>query len=157
MHVDDLRPERVDRSKADIRAYAGKRRKAASVVGPVESVRAKVRIARPVIEVRRVYGEQVEVGRLAGEDARGPSEQLGVFVRGLSVGELGHHRRVSGNKGSDLDPFARERRGQRADDIGEPPRLDEREDLRGDGENLQLAHRASLSIMGWVIKVTPLS
>src|ERR1700751_2526359 len=86
MRVDHLRPERVDRSKTDIRAYARKRRKAASVVGPVESVRGKVRIAGPVIEVRRVYCEQVEVGRLAGEDARGSSEQVCVSVRGLSVG-----------------------------------------------------------------------
>ena len=107
--------------------------------------------------MRSVDGEQVEAGRVAGEDARRPAEQIGVIVRGLCVGELGDHRRVGRHEGPDLDPFAGERRGQRADDVGEPPGLDEREDLRGDRENFQPAHCASLSIIGWVIKVTPLS
>ena len=157
VRVNDLRPVVVDRAEADVRADPRKRREPAGVVGPVQSVGTKVGIARPVVEMRRVDGEQVEAGRVTGKDSRRAAEQIGVIVRRLSVGELGHHRRVGGNDGPDLNPFAGERRGQRADDVGEPASLDERENLRGDGENFQLAHCASLSIMGWVIKVTPLS
>ena len=157
MCVNDLRPERIDRSEANIRPDARERREPLGVVGPAEPVGAKVGIAGPVVEMRSVDGEQLEARRGAGEDARRPAKQIGVSVRRLGVGELGHHRRVGGHEGPHLDPFAGERRGQRADHVGKAPGLDERKDLRSDGENFQLAHCASLSIIGWVIRVTPLS
>ena len=155
--VNDLRPEGVDRAEPDVGADPSERREPARIVGPVEPVRAEIGVARPVEEMRRVDREQVESGRLAGEDARRPAEEIGIVVRRRSVGELGDDRRVGGDERSHLDAFAGERGGQRAGDVGEPPGLDEREDLRGDGEDFQLAHCASLSIIGWVIRVTPLS
>jgi hypothetical protein len=78
-------------------------------------------------------------------------------MRRLRVGELSHDRRVARDEGPNLDVLAGKRSRQRADDIGKPPCLYEREDLRRDGENFQFTHCASLSIMGLVIKVTPLS
>ncbi len=155
--VHDLGPERVDRSETDIRPDARERREPPGVVGPAEPVRAKVGIAGPVVEMRSVDGEQLEARRRAGEDARRPAKQIGVRVRRLGLAEPGDHRRVGRHEGSHLDPFLGERRGQRADHVGKPPGLDEREDLRSDRENFQPAHCASLSIIGWVIRVTPLS
>ena len=157
MSMNDFRPECVDRAKPDVRANPSQRREPARIVGPVEPVGAEIRVARPVEEMRGVDREQVESGRLAGEDARRPAEEIGVVARRRSVGELGGDRRVGGDERPHLDAFACERAGQRAGDIGKPPGLDEREDLRGDGEDFQLAHCASLSIIGWVIRVTPLS
>ena len=157
MRMDDLRLEPVDCAAADVGGDACKRGKAARVVRPIQPVWTKVGVSWPVIEMRRVDCEQGETGRLAGEDARRPAEQIVVFARRLSVGELGQDRRVAGEKRSDLDAFPRQRAGQRAGHVCEPSGLYEREDLRGDRENFQLAHCASLSIIGWVIKVTPLS
>ena len=51
MRVNDLRPERVDRPKADVRADARERREPLRVIGPVNPVGAKVRIAGPVVEM----------------------------------------------------------------------------------------------------------
>ncbi len=157
MRVNDLGPERVDRAEADVRADPRKRREPLRIVGPVESVRPEIRIAGPVVEMRRVDREQVETGSVAGQDPRRAAEQIVVDMRRLRVGQLGQYRRVGRDESANLDAFAGESGGQGADDIGKPPGFDEREDLRGDGENLQLAHCASLSIIGLVINVTPLS
>ena len=157
MRVNDLRPERVDHPKADVRADTRERRKPLRIVGPVEPIGPKVWVARPVVEMGRIDREQVQTGRLAGEDPRGSTEQIVISMRGLRVDELGHYRRIARDERSDLDVFAGERGGQRARDVGKTPGLDKREDLRGDGENFQSAHCTSLSIIGLVIKVTPLS
>ena len=138
MRLNDLGPERVDRAKTDVRADPRERREPLRIIGPVKPVGPEVRIAGPVVEMGRVDREQVETCRLAAENPRRSAEQIVVGVRRLRVGELGHHRRVAGDERSDLDVFAGERGGQCADDIGEPPGLDEREDLRGDRENFQL-------------------
>ena len=157
MRVNDLRPERVDRPKADVRADARERREPLRIIGPVKPVGSQVRIARPVVEMRRVDRKQVQTCRLAGENPRWPAEQIVIGVRGLRVDELGHDCRIAWDERSDFDIFAGERGRQCADDVGETPGLDKRENLRGDRENFQCAHCASLSIIGLVIKVTPLS
>ena len=101
--------------------------------------------------------EQVEFRGLAADDARRAAEEIGILMRRCGARELGHDRRVAGDERPHLDAFASERGGQRAGDVGEPPGFDQGENLRGDGEDFQLAHFASLSIIGWVIRVTPLS
>ena len=57
MRVDDLRPERVNRAKADVGGDPRKRRKPARIIGPVKPVGPEVRIAGPVVEMRRVDRE----------------------------------------------------------------------------------------------------
>ena len=73
-------------------------------------------------------------------------------MRRGSAGKLGRDRRVAGDQRAHLDAFAGERGGQRAGDVGEPAGLDQGKDFRGDREDFQLAHYASLSIIGWVIR-----
>ena len=83
MRVNDLGPERIDRSEPDVRADPRKRREPLRIVGPVKPVGPKIRIAGPVVEMGRVDREQVETGRPAGEDSRGSAEQIVVGVRRL--------------------------------------------------------------------------
>ena len=148
VRVDDFRPVPVDRAAPDVGGDASQRGEAARIVRPIEPVRAKVGVAWPVEEMRRVDGEQVETGRLSGDDAGRRAEEMVVVASRRSVGELGQDRRVGGHERSDLDAFTRQHAGQRADHVREPPGLHQREDLRGDGENFQIAHCVSLSIIG---------
>ena len=89
MRVNDLGPERIDRSEPDVRANPRKRREPLRIVGPVKPVGPEIRIAGPVVEMRRVDREQVEPGRVAGEDPRRSAEQIVVSMRRLRVGKLG--------------------------------------------------------------------
>src|ERR1700722_1357065 len=157
MRMNDLRPERINRAEANVRADPRERRKPLRVIGPVEPIWPQIRIARPVVEMGCVDREHVQSGRLAGEDPRWSSEQIIIGVRRLRAGELGHDRRVARDQRSDFDAFTGERSRQSADDVCKPTGFYEREDLRRDRENSQFTHSASLSIMGLVIKVTPLS
>ena len=124
MCVNDLRLESIDRSEADIRPDARERREAQGIVRPAEPVGAKVGIAGPREEMRRVKDEQLEARRGAGEDARRPAKQIVVSVCASLLGELGDHRRIAGHEGSHLDTFVGERRGQRADHVGKAAGLD---------------------------------
>jgi hypothetical protein len=107
VRVNDLRPERVDRPKADVRADAPERREPLRIIGPVNPVGPKVRIARPVIEMGRVDREKVEIGHLAGEDSRRSPEQVVISMGSRRGSELGHDRWIAGDKCSDFDVFAR--------------------------------------------------
>ncbi len=75
----------------------------------------------------------------------------------LRVAELVLDRGIGRDQRPHVDVLAHQRAGQGAGDVGKAPRLDEREDLRGDRQNLQAAHRLSFSIIGPVMSVTPLS
>jgi hypothetical protein len=74
MRMNDLRPERINRAKTDVRGGARKRCKPLRIIGPVKPVGAQVRIAGSVVEMRRVDRKQVKAGRVAGEDPRGSPE-----------------------------------------------------------------------------------
>ena len=81
MRVNDLRSERVDHAEADVRADARERREPLRIIGPVKPIGAEVRIAGPVVEMRRIDCEQVETCRLAAEDPRRSTKQIVVGVR----------------------------------------------------------------------------
>ena len=112
MRVNDLRSERVDRAKPDVRADPRQRREPLCIVGPIKPVGPQIRIAGPVVEMGRIDREQVQTGRLARENPRRAAEQIVIGMRGLRVGELGHDCRIAGDERSDLDVFAGERGGQ---------------------------------------------
>src|SRR5580693_6080164 len=87
--VDDLGSERSDRAQSDIGADPRKRGEAAGVVWPVQPVRAEIGVARSVVEMRSVDGEEIEARGDARENARRSPEQIAVFPRGRDLGKLG--------------------------------------------------------------------
>lgn len=93
----------------------------------------------------------------AREDARTPAEEFFIGKHRLRTLERRPDRRVAGNERTHPDAEGAHRRRQRARDIGEAARLDERIDLRGDAEDRDHAAFVSLSIIGWVIRQMPLS
>ena len=135
-----LRPERRrsrrGRCPPPTRASAAKR---CAVVGPVVAVGAEIGIAGAVEEMRRVEHEQVEPGRLAGE-RRAPARRRDRRTRApasasaslaITAG-IARERACASRR-----LRAASARGQRAGHVGEPAGLDQRKDLRGDGQNLQ--------------------
>ena len=157
MGVHDIGRKARRRALADIRADPRQRRKTQRVVGPIETVRTQIRIARPREKMRRVEHEQLESARRGGQQRRRPAEQPIIAADGLAAVEFGEQRGVAGRQRDRRDIFARQRARQGAHDVGEAARLDQRKDFRGDGENLQLRHGASLSNIGWVIRQMPSS
>ena len=141
VRVHDVRLKARDCAAPDVGADPRERGEALRIVRPVAGRPGRDRDCRAAsIEMRSVEREQIETRRLAGEHARRSSEQIVVLVRRRGVGELGLDRRISRDERPHFDAFALERAGQRPSDVGEPAGLDQRKDLRGDGENLQLAH-----------------
>jgi hypothetical protein len=59
MRVNDLRPERINSAKTNVRADPRQRREPLRVIGPVKAVGRQVRIAGPVEEMGRIDREQV--------------------------------------------------------------------------------------------------
>ena len=107
--VDDLGFESTDRTETDVRPDPRERRKSAGVVGPVATVGAQVRIARTVIEMRRVDCENVETLGTAGQQSRRASEQVGVFAHRRDAAELCHDYWIGGDERPNLDVFRSKR------------------------------------------------
>ena len=153
--VNDVGRVAGDRAFGEVGADPRQRGETMGVVAPVAPVRAEIGIADAIEEMRRVEHEHVEAGGAAGEHPRRPAEQLGVGVDRLGGFELGQHRRIAGQQGADGDVLARQRRRQRAGDVGEAAGLDQRIDLGSDRKDGERGHFAILSSIGWVISVTP--
>ena len=148
--------ERRHGAAADIGGRAAQRGEAAPVVGPVLPVRAEIGIAGAVEEVGRVEDDEVETGRLPGDERRGAAEVVVIAEHRLATGECRHHFRVAGDERAQLDAVLFQRGGHGADHVGEAAGLHQREDLGGDAEDRNHG-RFSLSIIGWVIRQTPFS
>jgi len=58
-----------------------------------------------------------------------------IFMHGLNPAQGLQDGRIAGKKGDDLHPLAHQGKGQGAGDIGQSARLDDREQLRRDGQN----------------------
>ena len=152
--VDDVGGEGGDLAGADIGGGAPERGKTLPVVGPVVAVRAEIGIARPVEEVRRIHHDEAEAGRLAGDQPRLAPEEPGVAMHGLRLLERRHDRGIARHHDAHVDVVRLQRRGKRADDIGEAAGLDQRKNLGGDGED---GDHSMLLIIIWVMRQTPLS
>ena len=71
--------------------------------------------------------------------------------------ERRQHRGIARQQRADRDALRRQRGRQRAGDVGEPAGLDQRIDLRGDGQDAERRHASRRSIIGWVIRQMPFS
>ena len=107
--------------------------------------------------MRRVEHQQIEPGAARGEQARRPAVQPREVVDGLGAAQRVDHRRVAGDQRVGVDAVARQRRGQRADDIREAAGLDQRIDLGRDRKDAQALHFGRRSIIGCVMRHTPRS
>ena len=62
---------------------------------------------------------------------------------------------ISGHQGPRFDVVRSQHGRERADDVGKPPRLDDRIDFGGDRKNAKRRHASSLSIIDCVMRVMP--
>ncbi len=157
VRVQDIRLECADRSKSDVGADPREGREATRIVRPVGSVWAKVRIAGAVEEMRRIQREDIEPRGPSGEDARRRAKEVRIFVSDIGIAKLVLDRGIGWDQRPHVDVLAHDRARESAGYVGEAPGLDERKHLRRDRQNLNGAHRVSFSIIGPVIRVTPLS
>src|SRR6185369_2299785 len=127
------------------------------VVPPSFAARPVIGISRPGIEMRRIEDEEIETGGAAGQQPPGAAEEQREIIDLLRGLERAHDRGIAGDQRAHPQILAHQRGGEGADDIGEPPGLDQGKDLGGDGENLESAHPARRSIMLWVMRQMPRS
>ena len=80
----------------DVGPDARQRGVALGVVGPVAAVGAKIRIARPIIEMRRFEHEELEPLRARRQDFGVTAEEIGIVVDPLGVLELAQHLGIAG-------------------------------------------------------------
>src|SRR5579872_1837829 len=142
---------------SDAGADPGERCEAQGIVGPGLAARLAIGIAFARIEMRRIEHEKLGTGRGAGQEARGPAEELGIGMDLLRPVQRRQDRGIARHQRAHAYALRRQCAGQGGDDVAEPARLDQGIDLGSDRQNVELAHRASLSIMGWVIRQIPCS
>ncbi len=133
----------------------GQTREPLSVVGPIHSAGVHIGIARTAEEMRRIDRQDAGAVHAGGEQCRRAAEEIGDRLHRLGRWQRRQHRRIPRQQRGDDHILLRQRAGQRARDIGQSPRLDERKELGGDGQDLQLAHRSSASIIGCVMRQMP--
>ena len=118
----------------DARGRPAERREAHVVVGVVVAV-DDVRPARPVEEVRRVEQQHAAAVDRRGAHHGGTAEQIRISPQPPRASHLLEHRRVRGHQHARGPAERIQRARQRAHDVGEPARLDERRALRGDRQH----------------------
>ena len=155
--VHDIGAEIAEVGLAKVGGDARERREALRVVGIIKAVGAQIRVAGAVVEMRRVEHVELEVARPAEQHARAAAEQLRMLAHGFGRLELRHHAGIARHERAHQRARARHRVGQGARDVREAPGLDERIDLRRDGEDLQNGHYFRRSSIALVMSVTPSS
>ena len=163
--VQDIRLVALDGAARQLVGSKAQRREALPVVRPVLAVGTDIGVTRPVVEMRRIDGDHIEPVRPPGHQPGGATEKLVQPQHLPPVGEARHHLGVARQQHPHGDTMRRQRRRQRANDVGEPTRLDQRVGFRGDGQDFDhggqllarrlLGRHDSLSIIGWVTSVTP--
>ena len=127
MRMYDVRPPVRQQATGDLGAGEGQRREAAPVVGKILAGGIHIGTARPVVIGRGVEHKDIEAFMCGGEDARGLAEQ--VVERGdhLDRTQPLHDHGIAGHERAHAHSMPGKRDRQRAGDVGEASRLDERE------------------------------
>ena len=102
----------------------------------VVAVERRIGTARAVEEVRRVEHQEIEAGMAHREQLGRAAEQRLEPVDGLAAADLAHDVGIARQHRAHRDVVGGERTRQRARHVGEAARLDQREDLRGDRQDL---------------------
>ena len=140
VRVHEIGQELRHHPHGDVGGGAAERAEAAPVVRVVGAARVAIGAAGTVVERRAVDDDELEPLDLGGEEPRGHAEQRRIVIDDAGVPELRHHRRIAGDERAHLDAAPRQRRRQRAGDVGQPAGLDQRIDLGGDREDPHQAH-----------------
>ena len=135
----DVGNEVASRPGPDVGAGAAQGGKAERVVGEVLAAAVGIRSAVAIVQMRGVENEHVEAAHGRRAQARRTPEQRRVLVHDRCLRELRHHGAIAGDQRSHRDSLAPQRGRQRTGDVGEPARLHEREDFRGDRQNADRA------------------
>ena len=131
MGVDDIGDPARDALIADPRRDPAERGEADMVVAPVDAVLVVIGIARPVIKMRRIDGDQLEPRALAHQHPHRAAIAVGV-KRNPGRLEVSPDRGVMRQQHPDVEAELHQRQRQRADDIGEATCLDQRVALGSD-------------------------
>ena len=157
MHMDDIRHEDLDPSRSHIGSGTRQGGEPHPVVGPVLAVRPQIAIAGAIEEMRRLDRQEIETMRLSCQNAHFAAKEIVVMMDGLRLLERRRDRRIDGQHHPHLDAVMLERRRQGAHHIGKPTGLHQRKHLRCDSQYFRHFWAASLSIIGWVMRQTPVS
>jgi hypothetical protein len=107
------------------------------IVAPVAAVRPEIRVPGPVVEMRRIEGENIEpVLRDGREDTGRPAEQVVVDGDDLCVAQGLRHGGIERQHDSDAASRGGKAQGQGADDVGKAARLDEWIAFGGDHQDV---------------------
>jgi hypothetical protein len=85
--------------------------------------------------MRRIEHGQVQPRRAGAQQPGGAAEEITVVKHGFRGVERGQHCRIARDQRGRLDAFRRQRKRQRAGDIGEAAGFYQRKDFRRYGEN----------------------
>lgn len=127
MRMHDIRPPIGQKAAGDFGTCEGQRREAPPIVGEVLAGGIHIGTARPVVIGRGVEHEDIEPLMRGGENARGLAEQVVETGDHLDLAEPLHDRGITGHQRAHVHAMPGKRDRQRAGDVGEASRLDERE------------------------------
>ncbi len=145
VRVHDIGNELRDCAMANGRRGMRKRGETKRVVAPHVAARVRVGTAIARIEMRCVEHEPIAIAHVRRKHARRPAMQIAERVHRRRIANRRHHRRIAREQRAHGDVLGSERRGQRADDVGETAGLDQRKRFRGDGENAQATQLRALN------------
>jgi hypothetical protein len=88
--------------------------------------------------MRRVQHQQIQAGSVAAQQPGGAAEEMSVGVNRFGGFEFGEDGGIAGDQRRGLDALGRKRKRQRAGNVGQAAGFYQRENLRGDGEDLDV-------------------
>ena len=130
--VDEIGPPPREDAETDLARRPGEGGEAPVVVGPVVPGGILIKAAGALEEVRGLNQEEPEPAGPARQEPAGPAHEVAQLGHRLQPLELAAHLRVGRHEALHLAPQGTQSQRQSACHIGEPARLDQREQLGSD-------------------------